>query len=404
MARKVFNADYDFIGFTYNGYHSIDDLKIYRVSDGDRYNLDIALNSTDSTAEVPGEDGMYFLESWHTKKEFQIKFAFEDLTDENLAMLVNVFNGKEEHELIFDEWPYKAYDAVVSSPIQINYICFDKPNGERVYKGDGTISFTCHYPYAHTPNKTNKVSGYYNTTICFEVDKYIEPGVYTITTSGTASPDSIKISTKEKNNFWMSNFTGDTSIPLIVDQGMHINLIKTYWEGSIDQHFEGNVILSLKNGENIQPLIDDSYSGINPDSYADSATKSQWISTSGLTNSVEGMVVNFGDLPAPFVLTYFNPINKTTEIRVGAETITIYGTNEKTYTDLEWRSDTGLVLAKTNGGSKKPIYFTGSSRAAIPTGEIPYSEIYVKPQDETAIIISQAANCPIQLKYNYWYY
>ena len=207
MARKVFDADYDFIGFTYNGYHSIDDLKIYRVSDGDRYNLNITPTSKDSTAEVPDGDGMYFFESWHTKKDFQIKFAFEDLTDENLRTLANVFNGMEEHELIFDEWPYKAYDAVVSSPVQINYICFDKPNGERVYKGDGTISFTCHHPYAHTPNKTNKVNGFYNTTICFEIDRYIAPGVYTIITSGTIHPSSIEISTKENNNFWMSSFT-----------------------------------------------------------------------------------------------------------------------------------------------------------------------------------------------------
>jgi hypothetical protein len=60
----------------------------------------------------------------------------------------------------------------------------------------------------------------------------------------------------------------------------------------------------------------------------------------------------------------------------------VYGgqtsTGEKIYTDLEWRADTGLVLARTNGKEKAPIYFTGNSMAKIPVGTISYSNIYVK--------------------------
>lgn len=35
----AYKFDYDFIGFIYDGYHSIRDLNIYRTSEGDRYNL-----------------------------------------------------------------------------------------------------------------------------------------------------------------------------------------------------------------------------------------------------------------------------------------------------------------------------------------------------------------------------
>jgi hypothetical protein len=34
---------------------------------------------------------------------------------------------------------------------QLKTLCFDDENGQRVYKGEGTIHFTCYYPFAHTP-------------------------------------------------------------------------------------------------------------------------------------------------------------------------------------------------------------------------------------------------------------
>lgn len=52
--------DYDFIGFTYNGKHSIDDFGIYRTSDGNRYNDNLVPQMTDKTADVPGGDGQYY--------------------------------------------------------------------------------------------------------------------------------------------------------------------------------------------------------------------------------------------------------------------------------------------------------------------------------------------------------
>jgi hypothetical protein len=48
---------FDFIGFTYNNLHSYEEFKIYRTSDGDRYNDNLLPTFTDKTVDVPGGDG-----------------------------------------------------------------------------------------------------------------------------------------------------------------------------------------------------------------------------------------------------------------------------------------------------------------------------------------------------------
>ena len=47
----------DFIGFTYNGKHSVRDLKIYRTSNSNRYTENLTATMTDKTADVPGGEG-----------------------------------------------------------------------------------------------------------------------------------------------------------------------------------------------------------------------------------------------------------------------------------------------------------------------------------------------------------
>jgi hypothetical protein len=49
--------DTDFIGFTYNGKHSITNFGVYRTSDGSRYNDNLVPTMTDKTADVPGGEG-----------------------------------------------------------------------------------------------------------------------------------------------------------------------------------------------------------------------------------------------------------------------------------------------------------------------------------------------------------
>lgn len=145
--------DYDFIGFTYGGKHSIDDFGIYRTSDGNRYNDNLIPQLTDKTADVPGGDGQYYFSSHYKPRQFSIPIAFDSLKEKQYQEVRKWLNGKEIKELIFDEHPYKVYSAKVTGTPQLKTICFDE-GGERVYKGEGTIQFTCYYPFAHTPNLT----------------------------------------------------------------------------------------------------------------------------------------------------------------------------------------------------------------------------------------------------------
>lgn len=142
----------DFLAFSFNGKHSWDDFHIYRTSDGDRYNENLTPTLTDKTAEVPGGDGMYYFGTTHKQKDFNISFAFDSLTEVQLKELKKWLNGKEMGDLWFQETPYKVWTAKPAGNSSIKYIPFDDENGQRVYKGEGTVQFTAYWPYAHTPD------------------------------------------------------------------------------------------------------------------------------------------------------------------------------------------------------------------------------------------------------------
>lgn len=140
----------DFIGFSFNGYRS-EDLGIVRVSDGSRYTEDLVPTTQDKTVQVPGGDGFYYFGSDYTQRQFSINIAFDELTEKQFRELQQVFGTKELGKLVFDERPYKYY-MVKSSKPQLKYICFGK-DGERTYKGEGTLTFTAYYPFAKSAFK-----------------------------------------------------------------------------------------------------------------------------------------------------------------------------------------------------------------------------------------------------------
>ena len=144
--------NFDFIGFTYNGKHSYRDLGIYRTIDGSRYNNNLTATLTEKTSEVPGGDGQYYFGTTLKNRTFTVQFAFDSLTETQLRQLKQEFNGEGIHDLIFDEEPYKVWSAKVTGTASLKHICFEV-GGQRVYKGEGSITFTCYYPYAHTPTK-----------------------------------------------------------------------------------------------------------------------------------------------------------------------------------------------------------------------------------------------------------
>lgn len=142
----------DYIGFSYNGVHS-SDLGIVRTSDGSRFNENLLPTIQDKTVQVPGGDGTYYFGSYYTQRPFTISFAFDSLTEEQVAKLKSHFGDKEIHDLVFDEIPYKVYSAKVTGTATIKHIPFAEGATNRVYKGEGTIQFNCFQPFARSKYK-----------------------------------------------------------------------------------------------------------------------------------------------------------------------------------------------------------------------------------------------------------
>ena len=188
MVRDDFKGD--FTGFKFGGVHS-SELGIARVSGGDRYEDQLHPEIKDKTAEVSGVNGNYYFGSDYGTKTFSLNIAYDSLTEDEFRRLRQVFGTKQIQELIFDECPYKIYMAKLESPIELSYVCFDAPKKtvgetrdgvrvinriqsgdttileyepvnpininytqrERIYKGEGTISLICYFPFAKSAFK-----------------------------------------------------------------------------------------------------------------------------------------------------------------------------------------------------------------------------------------------------------
>ena len=136
----------DFIGFSYNGVHS-SELGIFRTSEGSRFNENLLPASKDVIVQVPGGDGTYYFGSYYTQRSITISYAFDELTENQFEYLKQVFGDKKIHPLVFDERPYKTYYAKVTGTTSIKHIPFTI-NEQRIYKGEGSIQFTCYQPFA----------------------------------------------------------------------------------------------------------------------------------------------------------------------------------------------------------------------------------------------------------------
>ena len=149
-ARRDFIGDY--LGFSF-GYKADEkpmhssDLGIVRTSNGSRFDENLLPTMQDKTVQVPGGDGTYYFGSYFTQRQFSIPFAFDGLTEEEFENLKRHFGDKKVHDLIFDEKPDRVYRAKVTGTATIKHIPFDV-KGETIYKGEGTIQFTCYEPFA----------------------------------------------------------------------------------------------------------------------------------------------------------------------------------------------------------------------------------------------------------------
>lgn len=141
-----------FLGFTYNDIHS-SVLGITRVTDGDMFQKKMTPTFKHVSVEKPKNDGMYWYGGTYSQRDFVVNFAFEEIDEEQLRRMQMEWNDKKIHGLIFDEEPYKIYSAKITGMITIKHLCFEKTineKQERIYRGEGSITFTCYYPFARS--------------------------------------------------------------------------------------------------------------------------------------------------------------------------------------------------------------------------------------------------------------
>lgn len=196
--------DNDFMGFKFNGVHftifphpsedSNNVVKLTRVSEGDRYTNNLLPLSQDATVDVPGGDGTYYFGTNFKQRQFDLSFAFDDLSEEKIRKIRQVFSKRNSlAPLIFDEEPYKYWMVKCQGMPQLKTVCFVEdaelgdvnlihatdlipattnnslPDyqqiGHRIYKGEGQVSFIAYYPFARCgSNGTSKWLNGYSTT------------------------------------------------------------------------------------------------------------------------------------------------------------------------------------------------------------------------------------------------
>ena len=101
----------------------------------------------DTTSSIEGIDGMKYWGSKFTKRDITVSFAFKGLDEDDLRRLRAAFKADDIHDLIFDEAPNKIYSAKVTGQAILKYLPFED---ETIYNGEGSITFTCYCPYAHS--------------------------------------------------------------------------------------------------------------------------------------------------------------------------------------------------------------------------------------------------------------
>lgn len=160
MAERCVKGDY--IGFTFGGVHS-SELGLMRVSNGSRYEQDLLPPLQDKTAQVNGRDGVVYFGSQYNTKPIKVPVAFDNMTEESFNRLKRLLQDKKPKYLWFDETPYKQWLVKAANVQNFKWVCFDESKNiyrnndedseetkKRIYKGEGTLEFSCFTPYAES--------------------------------------------------------------------------------------------------------------------------------------------------------------------------------------------------------------------------------------------------------------
>lgn len=142
----------DFIGFTFDGVHS-SDLGILRVSSGSRFSEDLLPSFTDQTLTNPGSEETYYFGTTYTQRVISIDIAYDSMTELHKRKLTQLLGQKKLSKLVFDEYPYKYYLCKPSAAPNLTYVPFGGDGEDRIYKGEGKLTFLVTYPFARSVHK-----------------------------------------------------------------------------------------------------------------------------------------------------------------------------------------------------------------------------------------------------------
>ena len=130
----------DFIGSNYG---------LIRTSNGDRYELNLTPEMQDFTIDIPNNDGQYYYGTSYQARKITVPFAFDNLTEMQLKNIRQKLNLNKIQKLYLSETADRFYYAKLTDSCQIKHLCFEQ-NGQRIYKGDGSFTFTCYYPFSQS--------------------------------------------------------------------------------------------------------------------------------------------------------------------------------------------------------------------------------------------------------------
>lgn len=166
----------DFVGFRFGNVHS-SELGLKATSTSKRYDKTLMPSPTDYASDIVGGDGQYYFGSTFKNLEFIVNVAFDDIDEPTWRKLSNLLATDKPQDLVFDELPYKTYKAKVKSKPEFKFLCFtDRETGQRIYKGEGKITFICYYPYAFGFNKylVRAADNYYTPHQPLPIDENVE--------------------------------------------------------------------------------------------------------------------------------------------------------------------------------------------------------------------------------------
>ena len=149
--RGIITKD-DYVGFTYAGKHS-SQFGIFSVSSGDRYMRTLSPEFSDSVTNVNGRDETYYFGTTYNRRSFQLNCAFDSITEQEYREMRLWLRTDTISPFTFDEIPYIQFFAKVASPPQFSFITFEDEYGDRVYKGELQVSFTCYDGYGYSVSK-----------------------------------------------------------------------------------------------------------------------------------------------------------------------------------------------------------------------------------------------------------